>query len=85
MTQEKKFWDEYKAVKDVPKNDKGDVIRIGVGTRNGKAYVDVRTYYMDEDLVLKPGKGISIPEDLADEVALTIIDTSSPGEEIEDE
>jgi hypothetical protein len=84
MMKEKKFWDDYKVVKDVPKNDKGDVIRVGIGTRNGRSYVDVRTYYLDEDLVLKPGKGISIPDDLADEVALTMIDSISSGGE-EDE
>ena len=83
MSGEKKFWDNYKLIKDIPKNDKGDVIRIGQGSRNGKDYVDVRTFYLDEDLVLKPGKGISIPDDLADEIALIIIESSSSNKDNE--
>ncbi len=75
------FWDEYNIIKEIPKNDKGDVIRVATARRGNSTYVDVRTFYLDAvELELKPGKGISIPEDLADEVALTIIESSGKGD-----
>ena len=68
-----KFWDTEKLIGSIGKNDKGDEIQIRTVSKRGKQFVDVRTYYRDEDGELKPGKGISIPDDLADEVADLII------------
>ncbi len=75
------FWDGCNIIKEIPKNDNGDVIRISIVRRGNGTYVDVRTFYLDdEELKLKPGKGIAIPEDLADEVALAIIESSGKGD-----
>ncbi|MCU7521945.1 MAG: transcriptional coactivator p15 [Ignavibacteria bacterium] len=70
-------WDTEKLVGTVGKNQKGDEIQIRLTSLKGKSYVDVRTYYKDKNDELKPGKGISIPDDLADEVATIIMDSGS--------
>lgn len=73
------FWDSEKEVGRVEKNNKGDIIIIKRVTKKGSLYVDVRTYYHDKLDQLQPGKGIAIPDDLADEVALLIMgDTKRP-------
>lgn len=80
MSSDKKFWDSYEEFKVIPKNDKGDVIKIALATKGTKEYVDVRTFYLDEiTLEMKPGKGISIPSDLADEIALAILESGERG------
>lgn len=69
----KKFWDSEEIIGDIPKNDKGDRIQIRKVTKGTGKYIDIRTYYRDDSDQLQPGKGISIPDDLADEVALIIM------------
>lgn len=70
------FWDEYKLIKEIGKNGRGDVLRIGYAAKGDKEFVDVRTFYHDRDTdELMPGKGASIPVDIADEVIDGIRDT----------
>lgn len=80
------FWSSYELVKEIEKNDKGDVIRIAIARKNSKTYVDVRNYYTDKNNgELKPGKGISIPDDLADEIAEAILQSGSSQYDEEEE
>lgn len=69
------FTDKEKRIAEISKNDKGDVIRITKLQKNGKTYVDVRTWYVDKDGNLKPSKGIWIPDDLVDEVAIKMMES----------
>lgn len=72
-----KFWDKEELVAEIGKNEKGDVIKIQKVEKSGKQYVDVRTFYVDKNSgELMPGKGISIPSDLADEVANDILQSA---------
>lgn len=71
------FWDSYKEIGNLGKNDKGDQIIVALTSKKGKEYVDVRTWYTDKTTQqLAPGKGISIPVDLADEVAQFIMNAT---------
>lgn len=74
----KSFWDETILVSELPKNDKGDVIRVQRVRKRKAWYVDVRTFYVKNGELL-PGKGISIPDDLADEVGLAVVESSENG------
>lgn len=60
------------------KNGKGEVIRVNKGeVKNGVnkgPHIDVRTYYLDADDELQPGKGACIPRFLALDVALGILE-----------
>jgi hypothetical protein len=67
------FWTTEQLVGVIPKNNKGDEIIVKKVTKGNKAYVDVRTFYKDKEGNLNPGKGITIPDDLADEVADLIL------------
>jgi hypothetical protein len=62
------IWEKEEIIKEIDKNDRGEKIRVKKCEKRGKKFVDVRTYYIKND-VLTPGKGIAIPDDLADEVA----------------
>lgn len=68
------IWDEEGNSIRISKNDKGDEIIIKRVKRGQAKYTDVRTWYADKDGSLKPGKGIAIPDDLADEVAQAIME-----------
>lgn len=73
------FWDEVVGTEEVQKNDRGDVIKVSRVRRGRSWYVDVRTWYRaKESGELLPGKGIAIPEDLADEVAELILRSGAP-------
>lgn len=74
-----KFWDSEQLIGTVPKNNKGDEIQVRKVTKGSREMVDVRTYYRDDAGDLQPGKGISIPDDLADEVAELIIRSGETG------
>lgn len=74
-SKDEKFWDTEEEVGIQKKNDKGDFIIVKNVTKNGKKYVDVRNYYTGEDAQLHPGKGIAIPDDLADEIANMILES----------
>ena len=77
----KEFWDSQEVIADVSKNDKGDVIRISKVTKGSGKFVDVRTYYKDALGNLAPGKGIAIPDDLVDEIALLMMDGGTTDED----
>lgn len=78
MAKDGKFWDNYELVTEVGKNDKGDVIRVGKAEKNGKQFIDIRTYYVDKTTSeLMPGKGIAIPDDLVDEIAQAMLSSGS--------
>ena len=68
------FWDKEVEIATYPKNNRGEEIKIKKVKKGNKTYVDVRTFYM-QDGVQKPGKGVSIPDDLADEIAQSIIES----------
>lgn len=67
------FWDAESVPTIVDKNDKGDQIQVRLVKKGDSVYVDVRNFYMKNE-TLNPGKGISIPVDLADEISLAITD-----------
>lgn len=71
------FWDKEEVVAEIDKNDRGEKIIIKNCEKRGKKYVDVRTYYIDKVGELAPGKGIAIPDDLADEVAQAILNSGT--------
>ena len=73
-----KFWDRESEPIVIGKNDKGDVIQIKKVMKNNKEFTDVRSWYVDKKTgELKPGKGITIPDDLADEVAEQIMSSAN--------
>lgn len=73
-----KFWDRESDPIIIGKNDKGDEIQVKKVVNNGKEFTDVRSWYVDKKTdTLKPGKGIAIPDDLADEVAQAIFDAAN--------
>lgn len=70
----KKFWDRESEPIVIGKNDRGDVIQVKKVVKNKKEFTDVRSWYVDKAGELRPGKGIAIPNDLADEVANAIFE-----------
>jgi hypothetical protein len=68
------FWDKEKLVKEVEINEKNKMVVKKV-CKNNKEYVDVRKYYLSKDGEWLPGKGITIADDLADEVADIIMES----------
>ena len=73
-------WDEELPAIVIPRDDRGGQIQVKRVRMKGKWYVDVRGWYVDRGTGdLRPGKGIAIPDDLADEVAEAIIETGTSG------
>lgn len=72
------FWDNEKTLGVIPKNDRGEEIQVKKVSKGSKEYIDVRTFYTKDGQLL-PGKGISIPIDLADEIALKILEGTKAG------
>lgn len=70
------FWDKEQVVKEIDKNNRGEKIVIKICEKRNKTFVDVRTYYL-KDGQYAPGKGIAIPNDLADEVAQAILESKA--------
>lgn len=70
------FWDHERLIKSIDKNDRGGTIKIKWVKKESHEYIDVRNFYIKNGEEL-PGKGISIPVNLADEIALTIMDATS--------
>lgn len=66
------FWESEVVLGEIDKNDRGEKIIVKKCTKGNKSFIDVRTFFL-KDEVLCPGKGIAIPEDLSDEVALAIL------------
>ena len=63
-----KFWDKERIAGSVPKNSKGEELIVKLVEKKGKQYADIRTFYVDTTGKLAPGKGATIPIDIADEV-----------------
>lgn len=57
----------------IPQTDKKE-IRVTDITANGKDYIDIRQYYKDKNNQWLPGKGIWIPQDIAETVAEAILE-----------
>ena len=68
------FWDSEKEIVSLPKNGRGEEIKVKRVSKKGKDFIDVRTFYPDRLGDLCPGKGISIPIELADDIAKAISD-----------
>lgn len=66
------FWDSEEVIVELDKNDRGEKIIVKACEKQGKKFVDVRTYYLKAE-ILTPGKGIAIPDNLVDEVAGAIL------------
>jgi len=71
------FWDKEELLGEWDKNSK-DKIRLKRVTKKGSTYIDLRTYYpsREDDTIFLPGKGIAIPDDLVDDIADKMIDSS---------
>lgn len=70
------FWDVERVIGKVRKNQRGDVIQVSHTEKDSRTYVDVRVFYPGGDDGLRPGKGIALPSELADEVAGYILQAS---------
>lgn len=53
-------------ISEFPKNNKGEVVRVGVRDKN---YLDIRTWFIADDGELRPGKGFVCHIDKAQQVA----------------
>ena len=42
---------------------RGEELRLTIAERQSKPYIDIRTWYPDEDGEMKPGKGLGKPAD----------------------
>ncbi len=72
----RQFWDVERLIGKVQKNERGDIIRVSHTEKDNRKYVDVRVFYMGADRGMRPGKGIALPSELADEVAGYILQAS---------
>ena len=74
------FWDTQTVVEDVPKGNRGEIIRVSKVIKDRRVYVDVRNWFIHSGTqVLTPGKGIAIPMDAVDavlEAAYRAVDAS---------
>lgn len=61
--------------KDIPKNSRGEVIRVEADEFKGKKQLNIRTWYIAEDGELRPGKaGIAINLDILADVFPAIVE-----------
>lgn len=64
------FWDKEELVLTLPKNGRGEEIRVKKTEKKSKKYVDIRTYFPNKEGEMCPcGKGIAIPSDAVGSVA----------------
>ena len=68
----KDFWDTEVEIISLKKNLRGEELKVKKVTKSGKTFIDVRTFYPGAEDEMLPGKGISIPENLASEVSEAI-------------
>jgi hypothetical protein len=66
------FWNKEQEVASFVKNGRGEEIKVKKVEKSGKQYIDIRTFYPDRIGDLQPGKGISIPAELTDEILKAI-------------
>lgn len=45
------------------KTPRGEELRLTIAERQGKQYIDIRTWYPDDEGEMKPGKGLGKPAD----------------------
>lgn len=65
------FWDREEVLAELDKGE--EKIFVKRVSKGSKSYIDVRTFWLDDDDEWKPSKkGIAIPIDLASEVAEAI-------------
>lgn len=62
------FWDVDHLIGKVVKNER-ELIQVRHTEKDGRTYVDVRVFYPGNDGLMRPGKGIALPAQTADEVA----------------
>ena len=77
MPNETKFWDTEELVGEILTGGRSDKIVVKHVTKNGKEYLDVRTWYPaqtkpGEEVVWLPSKGIAIPKDSVDAVCTAL-------------
>lgn len=65
------FWDTEETPVVISKNNRNEEIHVKKVSKSGKEFVDVRTFY-DKDGIPTPGKGISIPLNIVEEVLTAI-------------
>lgn len=65
------FWDSEELIAEVPKGR--DQIHVKAVTKKGKAYVDVRVFYLNDiDEWAPTSKGVTIPVDKAEDITNAI-------------
>ena len=65
---------EVHALRSIPKNRKGEEVRITVETFNGTRLLNLRVWYPDEDGVMRPGRqGISMRAEMVPDVRDALI------------
>jgi hypothetical protein len=52
----------------VPVGKRGETVQVRASIYKGKAYVSIRRWYLDDAGQEAPGKGISIPAEIAEQV-----------------
>jgi hypothetical protein len=52
----------------VPVGKRGETLQVRTSIYKGKAYISVRRWYVDDAGQEAPGKGISIPAEIAEQV-----------------
>jgi hypothetical protein len=61
------FWDKEELLGTIQKGS--EQIQVRATERKGKAYIDIRNYYMDEDGEYRPSpKGLAIPRILISDI-----------------
>lgn len=80
MAKTNSFWDEEYNEVVLEKNIKGDEIHIKSVRKGKNNYIDVRTFYHDRETgEMLPGKGITLHEEIADDVANAILKLNQDG------
>jgi hypothetical protein len=68
------FWDKEELILTVPKNARGEEIRVKKAEKKGKQYVDIRTYFPNPAGEMCPcSKGIAIPIESVGNIADTLM------------
>lgn len=69
------FWDVDNLIGKVVKNER-ELIQVRHTEKDGRTYVDVRVFYPGNDGMMRPGKGIALPVNTADEIAGLVLQAS---------
>lgn len=71
MTMAKPFWDKDELVGTIQRNGREE-IQVRRVAKDGREYVDVRTFYPGHDGAMRPGRGIALPLATASDVAALV-------------